>query len=101
MASSRTFWSKIGVFIYCTPFPFLNKNFECVVVKNTNTNSIAQCHCIDSYQSTSSFIHICFCTMGVSVNVAEEANNVFSIIIIKISIVLVSWDMVLGTPRSP
>ena len=101
MASSRTFWSKIGVFIYCTPFPFLNKNFECVVVKNTNTNSIVQCHCIDSHQSTSSFIHICFCTMGVSVNVAEEANNVFSIIIIKISIVLVSWDMVLGTPRSP
>jgi hypothetical protein len=39
--------------------------------------------------------------MGVSVNVAEEANNVFSSIIIKISIVLVSWDMVLGTPRSP
>ena len=83
MASSRTFWSKIGIFIYCTPFPFLNKNFECVVVKNTNTNSIVQWHCIDSCQSTSSFIHICFCTMDVSVNVAEEANNVLVSLLLK------------------
>lgn len=83
MASSRTFWSKIGTFIYCTPFPFLNKNFEHVVVKNTNTNSIVQCHCIDSYQSTSSFIHICFCTMGLSVNMAEEANDVLVLLLFK------------------
>lgn len=83
MASLRTFWSKIGIFIYCIPFPFLNKNFECVVVKTTSTNSIVQCHCIDSNLSTSSFIHICFRTMGVSVNVAEEADNVLVLLLLE------------------